>query len=419
MEEDIIVHSESYTRLMRIAETMPVIDTHEHLPLEGTFVGPKPDVLADYLSHYISSDLRAAGMPQEDCERACDSAIDLMERWTLLEPWLERVKNTSYYKSLQIAMRKIHNIDDMTGVTIRALNESFVKSVTEPNYKRRVMKDMCHIERSITCRGDGPEFLGGLGGPEPDNFFARTFYPEAFAMPWITVEQKNLADYCEAYKQKYNYWRENGAVALKIAMAYDRTLYIGDVGFEEAAALFSQYGNDSGRFPMPLQDYMLRYALSLADADGFPVQIHTGLQEGMYNDIENSNPMLLKNLFRQYPNVPFDLFHIGYPWQSELITLAKYHPNVHIDMCWAHIISPHASREFFREALDVIPYTKIFAFGGDYLFFDGVVGHLALAKQNVCEVLAEKIGRGEYDLPLAEKILRAVFYDNAKRVFKL
>jgi len=403
--------SESYAQLMRVAETMPVIDTHEHLPLQGHYQGKTPDVLADYLSHYISSDLRAAGMTQEDYDRSRDANIDLMERWALLEPWLEQVKNTSYYKSLQIAMQKIHGIEDMTGETIQALNESFVKSATDPSYKKRTMKDMCHIEISIDCVGDDPV--------EPDDFFVRTFYPEAWAMPWITVEQKNLADYCEAYKAKYNQWRADGAVALKIAMAYDRSLLIEDVPFEVAEPLFAAYDNDSGRFPLPLQDYMLRYALSLANEDGFPVQIHTGLQEGMYNDIENSNPMLLKNLFQKYPNVPFDLFHIGYPWQSELITLAKYHPNVYIDMCWANIISPHASREFFREALDVIPYTKIFAFGGDYVFFDGVVGHLTMAKQNICEVLAEKIERGEYTMALAEKILRAVFYDNAKRVFKL
>jgi len=411
--------NDAYVELMRIAEDMPVIDTHEHLPLRGTFLGDKPDVLCDYMSHYISSDLRAAGMPKEDHEKTRDANLDLMERWNLLEPWLEQVKNTSYYKALQIAMQRIHGIDDMTGETIQALNDSFVESVTDPNYKRRIMKDVCHIEISIDCVGDGPEFLGELGGPESDKFFVRTFYPEAWCMPWITVEQKTLAEYCEAYKQKYKHWRENGAVALKIAMAYNRTLYINDVNYEEANALFSEYGNDSGRFPMPLQDYMLRYALSLADEDGFPVQIHTGIQEGMFNDIENSNPMLLKNLFSKYPNVPFDLFHIGYPYQSELITLAKYHPNVYIDMCWAHIISPHASRAFFREALDVIPYTKIFAFGGDYLFFDGVVGHLVMAKQNICEVLAEKVDRGEYDMALAEKILRAVFYGNAKRVFKL
>jgi len=402
--------SEAYAHLMAIANQMPVIDTHEHLPLHAHYLGEKPDVLADYLSHYITSDLLAAGMPKEALEKARDADTDLMERWALLEPWLEQVKNTSYYKSLRIAMQKIHGIDDMTGETIKALQGSFVKSVSAPDYKRRIMKDTCHIEKSITCVGDDPSGI--------DDFFARTFYPEGWCMPWITVEQKNLTEYCTAYKAYYQKWRESGMVALKIAMAYDRTLAIADVPFEQAEALFSVYDNKA-RFPLPLQDYMLHYALSLANEDRFPVQNHTGIQEGMGNDIENSNPMLLKNLFRKYPDIPFDLFHIGYPYQSELITLAKYYPNVHIDMCWAHIISPHAARAFFREALDVLPYTKIFAFGGDYCFFDGVVGHLTLAKRNICEVLAEKVARGEYGKALAENILRAVFYGNAKRVFGL
>jgi len=403
--------SETYARLLATADGMPVIDTHEHLPLSFSYQGDAPDILCDYLSHYLSSDLRAGGMPKEDVERVRDCKVNLMERWPLLEPWLNQVKNTSYYKSVQIAMQKIHGIDDMTGDTIQALNGSFIKNVTDPDYRRRIMKGMCHIERSIACRGDDLT--------QPDEFFVRTFYPEAWAMPWITVEQKNLADYCEAYRAEYRRWRDSGAVALKIAMAYNRTLLIEDVSFEQADALFSQYKNDSGRFPIPLQDYMLRYVLSLADEDHFVVQFHTGIQEGLFNDIENSNPMLLKNLFTKYPNLTFDLFHIGYPYDRELITLAKYHPNVYIDMCWANIISPHASREFFREALDVIPYTKIFAFGGDYCFYDGVVGHLTMAKQNICAVLAEKVDRGEYGIALAEKILHAVFYGNAKRVFKL
>jgi len=403
----------AYGQLMRIASDMPVIDTHEHLPLTGHFQGKKPDILCDYLSHYLSSDLFAAGLSGEAYDKIRDADIDLMGRWALLAPWLEQVRNTSYYKSLQIAMRQIHGIDDMTGDTIQALNESFIKSVSDPGYKRRILKGMCHIDRSITCAGDHGDPCG------PDTFFARAFYPETYALPWVTVRQTKLADYCEEYKAAYRRWKGWGMAALKIAMAYDRSLAVTDVRFDEADALFSAYDNDSGRFPLPLQDYMLHYALSLANEDRFPVQIHTGLQEGMFHNLEDSNPMLLKNLFRKYPNVPFDLFHIGYPYDRELITLAKYYPNVHIDMCWANIISPHASREFFREALDVLPYTKIFAFGGDYCFFDGVVGHLAMAKQNICGVLAEKVDRGEYDMALAEKILRAVFYGNAKRVFGL
>jgi len=351
-------------------------------------------------------------MPGDDIEKKVrNSEIGLLERWALLEPWLDQVRNTSYWQSLKLAMRKIHGIDDMTGDTIQALQDSFAQKASDPGYKRFVLKELCHIERSINCRWDELS--------APDEFFVYTGYPGDYVMPYVTVEQATLAEYCQAYKKEYQAWRGRGIAALKVTLAYERSLYFEDIPFEEAEALFNQCEKDKRKFPKKLQDYMMHYALSLANEDKFVVQIHTGLQEGMYNDIENSNPMLLKNLFRKYPDLTFDLFHIGYPYDRELITLAKYHPNVYIDMCWAHIISPHASREFFREALDVIPYTKIFGFGGDYIFFDGVAGHLEIAKQNICEVLAEKIDRGEYDMALAEKILRAVFYGNAKRVFNL
>jgi len=67
----------------------------------------------------------------------------------------------------------------------------------------------------------------------------------------------------------------------------------------------------------------------------------------------------------------------------------------------------------------VLPYTKIFGFGGDYLFYDGVAGHLAMAKENICAVLAEMVLHRDMSEDLAVKVLHAVFRENAKRVFKL
>ena len=44
-----------------------------------------------------------------------------------------------------------------------------------------------------------------------------------------------------------------------------------------------------------------------------PIQIHTGLQEGNANVITNSHPAHLVNLFLQYPQARFDIFHASYP----------------------------------------------------------------------------------------------------------
>jgi hypothetical protein len=88
-------------------------------------------------------------------------------------------------------------------------------------------------------------------------------------------------------------------------------------------------------------------------------------------------------------------------------------------MCWAHIISPSACVRALDDFLDAVPCNKISAFGGDYLFADGVYGHLRLARENVARTLSGKVERGVFSEEMAVRIARALFYENPKRIFKL
>lgn len=124
---------------------------------------------------------------------------------------------------------------------------------------------------------------------------------------------------------------------------------------------------------------MFYFILDIANRKRLVMQIRTGIHEGSGNILSNSNPELLSNLFLEYPDVTFDIFHIGYPYQNELAVLAKNFPNVFIDMYWAHIISPNASINSLLEWIDTVPLNKISAFGGDYCFIDGVYGHQYMA----------------------------------------
>ena len=74
--------------------------------------------------------------------------------------------------------------------------------------------------------------------------------------------------------------------------------------------------------------------------------------------------MHLVNLFIEYREAKFDLFHGGYPYTGELLALAKNFPNVYLDLCWLHIISPTAAVCMLHEAIETVPVNKIFAFGG-------------------------------------------------------
>jgi predicted TIM-barrel fold metal-dependent hydrolase len=152
---------------------------------------------------------------------------------------------------------------------------------------------------------------------------------------------------------------------------------------------------------------------------GFPIQIHTGHHEGNENIISNSNPVNLVNLFMEYKNAKFDIFHGSWPYCGELGSLAKNFPNVYVDMSWMHIISPAKARTALCEWLDEVPVNKILGFGGDYLMVEGAYGHSVIARENIIRVLAEKVDQGDYNLTQAKKYAKLILRENPKSLFNL
>jgi predicted TIM-barrel fold metal-dependent hydrolase len=219
---------------------------------------------------------------------------------------------------------------------------------------------------------------------------------------------------------------KTGSPVLKCALAYDRSLAFDRVEKAEAEKGFNEFFGPDWAFDkasLPLrpsrafENYVMRYILDIAQKENLVLQIHTGLQEGTGNRLGNSDPVLLSGLFLDYPKLRFDLFHIGYPYQKELAALCKMFPNVSVDMCWAHIISPEACVDSLSEWLEVFPYSKICGFGGDYGFVDGVFGHQQIARENIARALSRKIEKGLFGLAEARKIGKARLYDNPVRIF--
>jgi predicted TIM-barrel fold metal-dependent hydrolase len=296
---------------------------------------------------------------------------------------------------------------------------------------RFVLQDLCNIEVSI---------LDSWASHEP---YDRELFRYAWQpTPFIVAAQDKLRrveaggitvngidDWLEAFAGALEENLGRGVVALKNAMAYERTLYYEEVEYAEARALFAdtlvqwrwalETGGDPIFLPKPVQDFLMHYLLEEADARGLVMQVHTGILEGSGNMLANGRPRLLNNLFLAYPNVKFDLFHISYPYSGEAAALAKMFPNVFIDMCWAHIISPAAVTAALADFLDGVPFNKIMGFGGDYGFVDGVYGHLVLARENISRVLAEKVKLGVFGVEQAVKIGEHLLYHNPKELYNL
>jgi uncharacterized protein len=433
MQERIGGMSDLARGILHELEGMPVIDTHEHLPHGEDVRERATDVLKEYLQHYMSSDLVSAGLPAADLARARDHHGPLRERWRLVEPYWEACRYTGYGRALDIAVRRIYSIDGVRGSTIEALDAAF-RAALAPGHYRRVLKDLCGIRVSIL---DG--FFGGM---ECDRtYFRRVWQPyydvlQPGSGTTITGTERELGlsirsldDWMNAFVLELDLSYKKGAIALKSTSAYHRSLRFEPVSYATARSAFAaclgawesrgRKAEDNFPVPVEVQDFMMHHMLRVANERGLIFQFHTGLQEGNGNTISNSDPSLMANLFLAYPNVRFDIFHISYPYQGIATTLAKNFPNVTVDMCWAHIISPSASRAALSDFIDAVPSTKISAFGGDYGFVDGVCGHLCMARENVARVLAEKVEEGTLDRGQAIPLGHALFYDNPRRIFRL
>jgi predicted TIM-barrel fold metal-dependent hydrolase len=135
--------------------------------------------------------------------------------------------------------------------------------------------------------------------------------------------------------------------------------------------------------------------------------------------LDNLKPWPLSNLFIKYPKAKFDLFHIGYPFQEEILALAKHFTSVYVDMCWAWIIDWHASLRFLKQYLTAAPANKLFAFGGDYGTPEPVYGHLRLARDGIARALSELVEENYFTKDEAIAIAHRILHDNAAVTFKV
>ncbi len=432
--------SRVFEEIFEHVQALEIIDTHEHLPAFENLRDKKTDVLKEYLTHYFNCDLISAGLSAGDFEKVVDPDLPLSQRWEIVEPYWNFSRHTGYARALDISVKVLYGIDRIRRETIGELNDRFLDSL-KPGHFKKVLKDKSGIRVSllhdIPKENEKIVFDSNL---KCDQAFFRSVYPiDGLIFPQTgddirRIEEQagfsicGFGDYLNAAESLLDNALNHGAVALKSGLAYQRPLLYERVTMNEAEGEFNElfkYKHMGNYLPQvfPLgrkfQDYMMHFLLHRAGRRNLTVQFHTGIQEGNGNILRNSDPALLTNLFLEYPDVDFDIFHMGYPFQDVVSVLAKNFPNVFIDMAWAHIVSPSASVNALAEWIDSVPVNKISVFGGDYLFIDGVCGHQALARQNVSRSLAMKVEEGVMELDRAKEIADMLFYKNPYRIFKL
>lgn len=424
--------------ILEYLSDIEVIDTHEHLPPFEKYCVFDADVISEYLSHYFSRDLASAGLPEKDLALLkIPGSMSVKEKWDLIKPYYDSCKYTGYGRNIRICAKDLYGIDDINEDTIEELDKRFKAAMKESRYKK-ILKEKCNIKTSILDH----HFEGPF---EADSeYFTMVHNLDYILCPTTYAELKRiedeagikitcLCDYIEAVDKIIAKAFEK-CCALKIAACYLRSTEFARTTFAKAEEAFIRMTDQEINYtdegyvdghPKALRkendftDYILRYILNLCQKKAFPVQVHTGMQEGRLHMLKYSRPDNLNKLFIDYPDVRFDLFHMGYPFQHVTAALVKMFPNVYVDMSWSHIVSPEVCQRELKEWIASIPVNKINGFGGDFIFIDGVYGHLKIAKDNIATSLASCVEDGLFDTKEAKRIAKMFLYDNPKNIFDI
>ncbi len=401
------------TKIYDEISTIWAIDTHEHIYPYKVIAGKRLDIFEIMKMSYVSW---ITNIPKEkDYQRLTES--------------LKRVRGSAFLRSYIRAIKDIYNIDisDLDEVSLRVVSEKISRAYHNREWQKEILRKRARVEKCILDpywniwieEYDKELFVLALR----INMFLFGYNREArdhngnspyFLADKLKFNIESFDDYLEFIDFIFKIVKKRGYICLKSALAYDRDLYFENVSEEEAKQAFGKGEKEvSEREKRKFGDFIMHYILSKAEEYSLPIQIHTGLAR-----IEGSSPMNLVNLFRQYPDVKFILFHGGYPWTSEVCALALSFPNVYVDLCWLPIISPSIARKLLKELIEVTGGYKIM-WGGDCWVVEEAYGALSTMRELLAKVLAEYVEEGYFylndALDIAERILRL----NAKEVFKM
>ena len=393
------------TELHEFVAASPLCSTHEHTEFESAFAAQTPDVLDNIFNNYVLADLVTAGAEPEAVLGLIDrSNPDVRSRFnSVAEAW-EATRHTGYGRASALTARQLYGLDQLDADRIEGAQRDASKGGSQAGERLRLLRDLAnldhvqidHMDRHVPAEALGQDFfLYDInvcrfceGTPELDALFQET-----------GIEANDLDDLVEAMEKIFEQ-NADVAVAVKSQHAYHRTLFWQQRPREEAEAAFQIWKQQGINTPCDVRqclgDWLWARTVELTVKHNLPFKLHTGYYAGWGTmNAEFIRPAHLCDLLQAYPKARFVLMHAAYPYDNELIAIAKHFPNVVVDLCWAWSINPRVAGEFVRRFLHAVPANKLFAFGGDNKNPAGSVGYALQTRDGLARALQGEVDEGQ------------------------
>lgn len=410
-------------QILAVLRKTRTVDCHSHTWLRREYYAQGGYDLFSLTSYFDRDILATVG---EEAFKNYKAAGNELEKWRQLKAVLRRARNVSYWRHNLVTYRGLFGLKDaeLNDANWRRVNAAIRRQSKDPAWYEQVIVEKCKLETQVR---NVPWFESW----EPEYFTAVLRMEQALHMHeagaraalerHLRVSIHSLPALKDALARLTRDYVSRGAVGIKLAHAYERTLHSLPVAEPRAARLFAR-ALTGRKLAAPevkeLQDHIIFFLADLAREMKLVFQIHTGVQ-GNWCHIPDSDPLLLIPLLKDFREVRFDLFHTGYPYARELGMLGKHFPNVWLNMAWAYVISLAASRQILAEWLDLVPGYRLLGFGSDVIFPEMIYGHLEMARACVADVLAAKVKNDFLSREEALCLARKMFRDNALELYGL
>ncbi|MBZ0298040.1 MAG: amidohydrolase [Anaerolineae bacterium] len=408
-------------------QNLTLIDTHEHLEKEPIYTDNGPDVLCDLFQNYVAADLAVAGASAQALNALFDRAnTDIEARWDGIKSAWANCQYTGYGEAVRLIAQEAYGMAEITLEGIVAA-QTRNQQLRQPGERLRILRDVGNYDHvqiddfTWVCRPDesGPGFF--LYDLSWVNFVNGE--PDLEALQRDTdVEVRDLDTLREGMARLFERFGPF-AIAVKTQHAYDRTLLWQERQDSDVEPVLQKHISGaklSENERLILGDWGLARGVELAMEYNLPVKIHTGYYAGhSHMPIERIKPGHLCALLLRYPDARFVLMHISYPYNDELVAIAKHYPNVWVDLCWAWSIDPYTSMDFVRKMIHAVPSNKLFAFGGDTSWPNSSVAYAQQMRRWLTRALEAEVGEGYLTETQAVAVATKLMNENQKACFDI
>ena len=398
--------STPYQIIYALIDSLPVISSHEHHWPDELQVGLTLDRVIE--KSYVG--WRDVALPQTPAQRAA---------------FLARQRGSSYFTWLEKGIQRVHGLDaKLSAENWEAVSERIALRHQAPGEHINILREVGRYRRAVqdTYWQYGSDIgHGEIFSPTMrTDMFVRCFHPamrdhddnNPFGF-YPDAPRSDFAAYLAYLEALFAGWRGAGAVAMKSASAYERSLAYGDGDVRRAAAVFGRSPDTVDATERAVfEETMFNWFCRLAARLQVPFQIHTGLGQ-----LPGSRPALFAATLERHPATRFVLFHMGYPWYDEIAGLAHNYGNVCMDMVWAPMISPTAAIAALHQYIEVARSNDLIAWGSDTWTSEDAVGALLAWQHVVAATLAQKVESGYIDLADAERLAHGLMYANAAKLY--